>query len=313
MMRGYGGWSKTDFARFQDLMVTVFYPMNHDFLVRHNGACISHYWANWDLCNMASIIAIGVLCDDPAKFTEAVDYFKTGLGNGSISNAVYYMHPGDFGQWQESGRDQGHATLGPALMGPLCEVAWNQGVDLYGYAENRFLAGCEYVAKYNLTNDVPYVPYNNCDNVNQTVISTNGRGSLRPCWEMLYNHYVNRVGLAASYTAQFAAVVRPEGGGGNYGPNSGGYDQLGFGTLTYTRAPFISSAPVPLGFAFNGNQLQFSWPLDHLGWRLEAQTNSTGAGLGPDWSTVSGSDQTNRIFIPLDANHGSAFFRLAYP
>jgi len=24
-----------------------------------------------------------------------------------------------------------------------------------------------------------------------------------------------------------------EGGGGNYGPNSGGYDQLGYGTLTF--------------------------------------------------------------------------------
>jgi hypothetical protein len=29
--------------------------------------------------------------------------------------------------------------------------------------------------------------------------------------------------------------VRPEGGGGNYGPSSGGYDQLGYGTLLYTQ------------------------------------------------------------------------------
>ena len=27
----------------------------------------------------------------------------------------------------------------------------------------------------------------------------------------------------------------PEGGGNNYGPNSGGYDALGFGTLMYAR------------------------------------------------------------------------------
>jgi hypothetical protein len=31
--------------------------------------------------------------------------------------------------------------------------------------------------------------------------------------------------------------VRPEGGGGDYGPNSGGYDQLGYGTLMATLAP----------------------------------------------------------------------------
>jgi hypothetical protein len=28
--------------------------------------------------------------------------------------------------------------------------------------------------------------------------------------------------------------VRPESGGGDYGPNSGGFDQLGYGTLTAT-------------------------------------------------------------------------------
>jgi hypothetical protein len=33
---------------------------------------------------------------------------------------------------------------------------------------------------------------------------------------------------------RFAEKVRPEGGGGDYGPNSGGYDQTGYGTLMYT-------------------------------------------------------------------------------
>ena len=32
-----------------------------------------------------------------------------------------------------------------------------------------------------------------------------------------------------------AAKAAPEGGGGDYGPDSGGYDQLGFGTLAFTR------------------------------------------------------------------------------
>jgi Alginate lyase/Fibronectin type III domain len=266
MMRNYPGWGAADFVRFQNLMLNVFYPMNHDFLVQHNGACIGHYWANWDLCNMASIAAIGVLCDDQAKFDEAVNYFKTGAGNGAIGTAVYYLHPGQLGQWQESGRDQGHNTLGVALMGPLCEVAWNQGVDLYGYAGNRFLAGCEYIAKYNLTNTVPYVTYNNCDEVNQTVIATNGQGTIRACWEMVYNHYVNRKGLAAPYTLQITALARPEGGGGNYGPNSGGYDQLGFGTLTYTRDPSGAVPPaspsVPTGLTATAptcGQINLSW------------------------------------------------------
>jgi len=33
----------------------------------------------------------------------------------------------------------------------------------------------------------------------------------------------------------YAEKTRAEGGGGDYGPNSGGYDQLGFGTLTSTQ------------------------------------------------------------------------------
>jgi len=40
-------------------------------------------------------------------------------------------------------------------------------------------------------------------------------------------------GLNAPYLSRFVAKVRAE-GGGDYGPNSGGYDQLGYGTLLYS-------------------------------------------------------------------------------
>ncbi|HEY9009043.1 MAG TPA: alginate lyase family protein [Ohtaekwangia sp.] len=234
IMRTYSGWKSADFERFKNMMLTVFYPINHDFLTRHE-RCITHFYANWDLCTMASIMAIGVLCDKREYYNEAVQYFKSGPGNGAIANAVYYIHPDGLGQWQEAGRDQGHTVLGIALMGAFCEMAWNQGDDLYGYDDNRFLKGAEYVAKYNLGEDVPYITYNNCLNVNQTVIGSGSRGNVRPAWELVYNHYVQRKGLKAPYSQKFAEKVRPEGGGGNYGPNSGGYDQLGYGTLLYTQ------------------------------------------------------------------------------
>jgi hypothetical protein len=234
IMRLYGGLTATDLAQFQDMMRSIFYPMNHAFLVDHNGACISHYWCNWDACNMASMITIGVLRDSSDIFNEAVDYYQNGAGNGSIWNAVFYVHPDNIGQWQESGRDQQHSMLGLGLLATLCGVAWNQGIDLYGYGDNRLLTGAEYIAKYNLGYDVPYVPYNNCDNVNQTTISPGGRGGSRPIWEQVYNHYAVNQGLAAPYTAACAQLVRPEGGGGNYGSTSGGYDHLGYGTLMFT-------------------------------------------------------------------------------
>lgn len=236
IMRTYDGWAPADFKQFQAMMLKMFYSENHDFLLHHNGAKIDHYWCNWDACNMASILAIGVLCDDRSLYNEAVDYFKHGRGNGAIQQAVYFMHPGHLGQWQESGRDQGHSTLGIALLGAFCQMAWTQGDDLYGYDNNRFLAGAEYVAKYNLGHDVPYKPYANSD-VRQPMISPGGRGDLRPTWEMIYNHYAIERGMDAPYSAQFAEKVRPEGGGGDYGPNSGGYDQLGYGTLMFTLPP----------------------------------------------------------------------------
>jgi hypothetical protein len=236
IMRTYRGWKAEDFARFQQMMLTVFYPINHDFLIRHNNTKIDHYWANWDLCNMASVMAIGVLCDKRDIYGEAIRYAKYGKGNGAIPNAIYYIHPGGLGQWNESGRDQAHTIMGIGLMGAICEMAWKQGDDLYGYDDNRFLKGCEYVAKYNLGEDVPYKTYVS-SLATQTAVSSWGRGGARPVWELVYNHYVKLKGLPAPYTTRIAEKVRPEGGGGDYGPNSGGYDQLGYGTLTFTLEP----------------------------------------------------------------------------
>ncbi len=266
IMRSYAGWTASGLAAFQKMMRNVFYPINHDFLNRHNNTEVTHYWANWDLCNLASVLAIGVLCDDAGLFNEAITYFKNGAGNGCIEQAVYYVHPGYLGQWQETGRDQGHNTLGIALGGAICEMAWNQGVDLYGFDNNCFLAGAEYVAKANLIasgstyHTVPYVTYQNVD-VTQTAFSTAAQGTVRPCWALVANHYINRKGLAAPYSKQFAAQIQPEGGGGNYGPNSGGYDQLGYGTLTCTRdAGTPAAAPSGLtGYATAGSVVLSWW------------------------------------------------------
>ena len=242
IMRTYSGWAAADFTRFKDMMLNEFYPLNEDFLTNHNTACITNYWANWDLCNMASILAIGVLCDRRDLYNRAISYFKTGAGNGSIAHAVWFLHAATLGQWQESGRDQGHSTLGMGLMGAFCEMAWNQGDDMYGYDSNRFMKGAEYVAQYNIGNTVPYVTYTwgsgqTCTQMSQTVISDASRGNLRPVWEMIYNHYANRMGLSVPGISSYATLHRPEGGGGNYGTTSGGFDQLGFGTLTFTRDP----------------------------------------------------------------------------
>ncbi|MCG7206471.1 alginate lyase family protein [Streptomyces arenae] len=242
LMRDYGGF---DLAAARSMLANVFYPLNNSFLTNHNDACITNYWANWDLCNMASVLAIGILNEDKAKYDQAVAYFKSGAGNGSIAHAVPYLYTDSdgyaLGQWQESGRDQGHTVMGMGQLGAICEMAWNQGDDLYSYDSRRFMKAAQYVAKYNLGQDVPFTTYTwgtgqSCAQSSQTVVSASSRGQIRPVWAMLHFHYNRRVNLDDKYiSAMYYDLVAPEGGGGDYGSDSGGYDQLGFGTLMYAK------------------------------------------------------------------------------
>jgi hypothetical protein len=248
IMRDYDGF---DLGRFQSMMVDIFYPMNDYFLVNHNDAVPSNYRANWELCTLASIIAIGGLTEDQAKIDRAVEYFKNGDGNGCVKRAIPVLHEEAdgvvLGQWEESGRDQEHTMAGVGWMGALCEMAWNLGEDLYGYDDNRFMKGCEYVARYNLGKDVPYTSYSRrmgrrvAGQVGvlhtEPEISEQGRGSTRPIWALIHNHYAVRRGLDVPNITAYKDKLTPEDGGGTRGGAGWSYDHLGYGTLTYTRDP----------------------------------------------------------------------------
>jgi len=117
--------------------------LNHEAGSEHNP---KHFFANWELCNMASVMAFGVLTENQTLFDFSVEYFKTGIGNGAINNAISNLvqEPGTgkvIGQPQESGRDQGHTGLDFQLLGVIAQQAWNQGVDLYSYNSSRILLG----------------------------------------------------------------------------------------------------------------------------------------------------------------------------
>lgn len=75
----------------------------------------------------------------------------------------------------------------------------------------------------------------------------------------------------------------------------------------------VSTAPTSLGFALNSSQLKLSWPIDHTGLLLQAQTNSLASGLGTNWVTVSSSSATNQVSVPINQTNGSVFFRLISP
>jgi len=85
----------------------------------------------------------------------------------------------------------------------------------------------------------------------------------------------------------------------------------------------IATTPTNIAYTIssssgNGNgTLMLSWPADHTGWRLQAQTNTLpplgGSGLGTNWFDVPGSPTTNTVDLPIDPSNGSVFYRLIYP
>lgn len=239
-----------DTEGLQNLLLNVFYPINADFMVRHNDAYIGNYWANWELANLASMISIGVYCDREDIYEQALCFFKYGKGNGSFYHAMPYVLEQDgqeLVQWQESVRDQGHTTLGLVLAGVICETAWNQGDDLYGLSDNRFMKATEYTIKYNsLGEEVPSTwyqriygnMYNSAGGLNKpryealAGVNPYQRGNWRPIYYQMYNHYVNRKGQEmpnAKRMIDKAEGVYIEGGAGN------SLDELGWYSLTYAN------------------------------------------------------------------------------
>jgi hypothetical protein len=76
----------------------------------------------------------------------------------------------------------------------------------------------------------------------------------------------------------------------------------------------VNTSPTNIMFSVNGGtNLQMSWPTDHTGWQLQAQTNSLAAGLNTNWVKVANSTSTNLVNIPIVRTNGSAFFRLVFP
>jgi autotransporter-associated beta strand protein len=75
----------------------------------------------------------------------------------------------------------------------------------------------------------------------------------------------------------------------------------------------VATTSVSLAPNFNISNLTLSWQPDHTGWRLQAQTNLSGFGLGTNWADVCGSTGTNQCIMQFNPTNGAVFYRLVYP
>ena len=77
--------------------------------------------------------------------------------------------------------------------------------------------------------------------------------------------------------------------------------------------PNVNTNPTNITSVVNGSNLELSWPADHTGWRLQAQTNSLADGLGTNWVAIPGTATVNTYTNTINPANGTVFYRMVYP
>lgn len=89
-----------------------------------------------------------------------------------------------------------------------------------------------------------------------------------------------------------------------------GYSEIGL----YGIPTFITSTnPTNITIEVAADTLKLRWPADHIGWRLQSQTNDVTRGLGTNWVEFAGATATSQMVIPINATNDSVFYRIVYP
>ena len=194
IMRGHPNWPTHDVERFQDMFRRAFYPQLKT---------ASTWNGNVDLTQIDALMAIAVFNEDQKEFSAALDRLKArsrayiylksdGLrpspiaGDGGDPQA-FWSNPKHWidGLTQETCRDNGHHSqfgLGSAFH--AAEIAWHQGVDVFGENQERYIAAMELLATQFLSGSMKGVTEDDTPTTNRY-----------DAWEIAYNHYHRRKGI----------------------------------------------------------------------------------------------------------------------
>ena len=224
-------------------------------------------------------------------------------------NTLTYLYNPSGGSWTfspQSGANGAGVTANDSLFSTGnpnapqgVQAAFLQGTGSISQAVSGFVPGVKYAISFAAAQRATYANGGQTWNVkiDNTII-----GSFSPAANAT-NYTTFATTFTASATTHTLAFT---------GTDLHGNDNTVF--LDNVRiAPAPSLVPPQLGWQLAGGQLQLSWPLDHYGWHLEMQTNTTGLGLGTNWSVVPGSQAANLSAMPMNPGDGSVFFRLVYP
>lgn len=199
IMRGHPDWTTRDIERFRAMLRRAYYPQLKT---------ASTWNGNVDLTQIEALMAISVFNEDKEEFEQALDRLKIRnrayfylqsdgplpasiAGDGGNPQA-FWSNPQLWidGLTQETCRDNGHHAqfgIGSALH--AAEIAWHQGVDVYGENRERYTAAMELLAAQFLTGSMQGVSKNDSPTANRF-----------DAWEVGYNHYHGRMGIALPNT-----------------------------------------------------------------------------------------------------------------
>ncbi|MBW8865222.1 MAG: autotransporter-associated beta strand repeat-containing protein, partial [Verrucomicrobia bacterium] len=98
---------------------------------------------------------------------------------------------------------------------------------------------------------------------------------------------------------------------GTYNNNNASSYITGSGSLLVL--PSVNTAPTNVVAKVNGGNLELSWPADHVGWRLQVQTNSLAGGLKTNWVDVPNANTVSSVTNAINTANGAVFYRMIYP
>ena len=187
----YPGWTERNSANLENYFQSVLWPQFR----LPNPLRAANQGAN----NLWGAIQVAIFCNDQTKFAQCIDAYLNDPCAG-IENSL------PNGQVGDTGRDQGHAGGMIGNLASVAEIAWAQGVDLYGVLDNRLLAISEYWCKYNSGEDVEFIDHGTCYNY-FTSIGSDNRDPRSPhvkgMLEKIVGAYVVRKNLRAPYSTAY--------------------------------------------------------------------------------------------------------------
>ena len=161
----------------------------------------------------AAYIAMAIYLDDPALFDHAIDFLVNAYSEANIKHYIHHVS----GQVGEATRTQGYVMLALSKIGMSADMAWRQGVDVWGSHNNTLWRASEFASRYNMgDNNIttttmlvfdPFSPVFFFDNTWDYQrfgygweLTQMNRGYPFKGGELFYNHFVRRRGKQMPWT-----------------------------------------------------------------------------------------------------------------